>query len=184
MSHVEDGYEVVFDLREVAAHAEAAAQADPWAAIEIASDGSCLRFSVGQPGVLLVAHGEQPPAGGVAWMRQKPLTYKAGPSQDSELEQLRTWAAGPARWLEFRYSPRVSGGWSMGANAWVEQRRSPYNVPGRYAVVSMTWPDRWQVVDLHLGGLGYREGPGKAPLQADEETMRELCARLNREQPG
>jgi hypothetical protein len=102
----EEGYQVAYDLAEVARHAEVAAAADPGAAVELAADGSVLRFSAGPP-VLLLAHGQQePPAGEVVWLRRKPLAFAERRDDVSDLDFMRGGLADGSVWLRFMYCPR------------------------------------------------------------------------------
>ncbi|MFI9591126.1 hypothetical protein [Nonomuraea sp. NPDC052265] len=178
MTEVEDGFQTMFDLAEVLAHAETAAEADPGAAIEIAVDGTRLRFTKGSSAVIASLECDGPPAGEPTYMQLEPLARRAGKSDPTPLEFMRSLRADGCTRLQVQRSPRVTGGWFMTGNAWIEQRRPPYDVSERYVVLSMTWPTHFEVLDLETG-LAYREGPGRAALQAGREVMQEICDRLN-----
>ncbi|MEU4406264.1 hypothetical protein AB0F88_17215 [Streptosporangium sp. NPDC023963] len=180
MIDVEDGFQAMFDLAQVLAQAEAAAAVTSEAAIAIAIDGTRLRFTAGNPAVIVSLQDDQPSAGEVAYMELEPLAIRRAKSDPTPLEFLRHLVARGCTRLEMRRSRLVTGGWYMTANPSIEKRISPYDVPERYKVVSMTWPTHFEVLDLETG-LAYREGPGRAPKQADREIMQEICDRLNAE---
>ncbi|MFF3441870.1 hypothetical protein [Streptosporangium sp. NPDC002721] len=180
MIEVEDGFQAMFDLAQVIAQAEGAAAVTSKAAIAIAIDGTRLRFTAGSPAVIVSLQDDQPPAEEVAYMELEPLAIRRAKSDPTPLEFLRHLAANGCTRLEMRRSRLVTGGWYMTGNASIEKRLSPYDVPERYKVVSMTWPTHFEVLDLETG-LAYREGPGRAPKQASHEIMKEICDRLNAE---
>ncbi|MEZ0076340.1 hypothetical protein [Planotetraspora sp. GP83] len=183
MIEVEDGYTVAYDMATVMRHAQTALDADPNAAIELATDGSVLRYSAGPP-TLLVAHDvAAPQPQEVAWTRRQPLTFACKPSDVNDMEFLRACLANGSRWLHFMYCPRVTGQWIRTANSWIDQRKPPYDSKDRFMVLSMTHPTHYAVIDLETG-MAYREGPGKAGKQADRATMQALCDRLNAEARG
>ncbi|MFF3665417.1 hypothetical protein [Microtetraspora malaysiensis] len=179
MIKIEDGYEVAYDLAQVLARAEAAVAADPHAAIDLATDGSCLRFTAGDPAVVVALGEDAPPEGDVGWMRQEPLAHDPGCGGCSTLESMRATVADGGTRLRFMRKPHASTGWIMTTNTQIDRRQPPYDVPERYMVLSA----HAAILDLETG-LFYREGPGRRMLQARPEVLRELCARLNAEASG
>ncbi|MFC4060198.1 hypothetical protein ACFOWE_17985 [Planomonospora corallina] len=181
MSEVEDGFATMFDLGQVLAGAEAAAAADPGAAIAVAVDGTRLRFTAGSPAVIASLECERPPAGETTYMPLEPLTRRPGRCDPSPLEFLRELRASGCRRVQYTRSVRVTGGWVTTGNSWIEKRQPPYDGPDRFMVLSMS-RTHCIVLDLETG-LGYREAPGKAALQAGRATMQVICDRLNAEAP-
>ncbi|MEU6721163.1 hypothetical protein ABZ897_57755 [Nonomuraea sp. NPDC046802] len=179
VGEIEDGYEVAYDLTMVLTRAEAAVAADPLAAFELAADGSCLRFTAGDPEVICTLEKEDPPSN-VVWMRLSPLTWRAAKSDGTHLDMMHHLKRNGAVRLRFVYSPRVTGGWHLTGNPWIDQRRHMYALSERYMVLPMTSPTHYSVLDLATG-LVHREGKGRAGKQAGLEEMTELCARLNAE---
>ncbi|GAA1614283.1 hypothetical protein GCM10009733_008100 [Nonomuraea maheshkhaliensis] len=179
MIEIEDGYEVAYDLALVLAHAEAAVAADPHAALDLATDGSCLRFTADDP-VVICAQDQAALPDDVIWMRLDQLTWRAGKSDSTLLEMMRDLKADGGIRLRFMWSPCVRTSWIMTGNPRMDQRRPPYDVPERYMVLSMTSPTHYAIIDLEKG-LPYRQGPGRSGMQAGLEDMRALCARLNAE---
>ncbi|MBB2749266.1 UNVERIFIED_ORG: hypothetical protein FHR35_009179 [Microbispora rosea subsp. rosea] len=180
MKPVDDGYQTAFDLAQVYAMALAAMQEDLGAAMEVAIDGSCLRFTAGPRAVLLEQGRTERPEGEITWMRLAPLTYAEFPGDATKLEFFRgCLISGGTRLLLMRcYSGRT--GWIMTGNPLVDQRRHPYNVPERFVLLSGTGPTHFTILDLETG-LHYREAPGRRPKQGGLAEMRELCERLNEE---
>jgi hypothetical protein len=179
MMHVEEGYQVAFDLPQVVALAELAVAADPHAAMEVARDGSRLRFTAG-PTTRLVALGREGRASDtplkLAFDRRHPVTYTDSPSGVSELAWMRSCLALGARRLYLTRKPAVPSRWVLSLNPDLDQRREPYSGPYRYKL--MPTSRGCYLLDLETG-LPYRTRWGQAAVRGPQEKMRELADRLN-----
>ncbi|WP_329431309.1 hypothetical protein OG339_47935 (plasmid) [Streptosporangium sp. NBC_01495] len=170
MREARERREVSFNLAEVLEHAETAAAADPDAALEIAGDGSCLRFSGGTEAVIL-AHGQNaPPAGDMYYLRLDVLLAKPVFEGDAiPLEWLRALRARGVIWLRFLPISNAPF-WVMTANPPKEQRNRRAN---RLAGDAHPWR-----ADQHPGEPGprcaeCRRALGYAAPDTDEDDREE-----------